>query len=129
MGKLEILPCYILFDGTVPLEKFFKPQETEISEIDHNASNNVENCRPDYMNATFRGRRLYGSKIDLKSMKYKAGFLRLSGDSMTNNKLECVSNVESFRYWNHDNKPNKMDDIPQWFTIVNYENLIHQNTF
>ena len=82
MGKLEILPCYILFDGTVPLEKFFKPQETEISEIDHNASNNVENCRPDYMNATFRGRRLYGSKIDLKSMKYKAGFLRLSGDSM-----------------------------------------------
>ena len=115
--NIHLLPCKIHHDGPARVSEYFMPQQIN------------ENDGETVYEASFRGRRLAGKKMELPSnvtgiiLRQQSGSSASIGDrqEQANNFAVTDDVFDRFFYWNHDIEPTETDHIPktfQWFDIA-----------
>ncbi|KAL5731460.1 hypothetical protein ACHQM5_004185 [Ranunculus cassubicifolius] len=117
--KIHQLPCCIKYNGPCAVSQYFKPKNTGV-EVD---GLSVEE-------ASFRGRKLQGTKISLPDGysgfvlgKKSLGKRKAANMSEENiNEWEMRAKFQNINYWNHDNLPSHSDSFfrcLQWLPVAN----------
>ncbi|KAK6590612.1 hypothetical protein RS030_142106 [Cryptosporidium xiaoi] len=119
MKYINIMPFKIRFDGEM----------TNIKNGNSHFLRYVKNLDKSNsrLSAIFRGRRLSGEKIDLKSRGLSM-LVASSNPISVGSKIDINDEVSNLIYWNYDEEVRPSDDIPQVVNIAQFINIIHSET-
>ncbi|KAH7648494.1 hypothetical protein FG379_002944 [Cryptosporidium bovis] len=127
MKYINIMPFKIRFDGEMTNIKnsdpsFIKKGNSHFLRYVKNLDKS--NAR---LSAIFRGRRLSGEKIDLKSRGLSMLVSSINPIAV-GSKIDINDEVSNLIYWNYDEEVRPSDDIPQVVNIAQFINIIHSET-
>lgn len=116
MTILNILPFQISFNGELPTNIYFHS--------DLNEENLLINAKGRF-STTFRGKKLNGCMIKPSNYSILISFL---SNKEGRDRIVVEKEIDCLIYWNEDDEPDILDDVPQIINVAYLLNIVNSET-